>query len=43
MQVARLAKKLPNGDLVALASALGGETAPAPAISKEELNEDDLT
>eukprot|EP00891_Asterochloris_glomerata_P009374 jgi/Astpho2/9374/Aster-01643 len=42
-QVARLAKKLPNGDLQALASALGGEAPPAPAISKEELDEDDLT
>lgn len=51
MQVARLAKKLPKGDIEAISHSIGGGTADGvitldfekSKISTEDLDEDDLT
>lgn len=43
VQVARLAKQLPQGDLQRQAAALGGSSGTAkPAVSAQDLDEDDL-
>jgi len=44
-QVARCAKKLPNGPLQSIAAALGGPTdvSAAVKVSAEDLDEDNLT
>lgn len=44
LQVGRLAKRLPQGDLAAMAAQLGVAGGPkGTIISKDDLNEDDLT
>lgn len=42
-QVSKLARKLPVGDVKAMAAQLGGAQGPAAAIDTSDLNEDDLT
>lgn len=43
LQVSILARKLPVGDIKAMAAQLGSAQGPAAAIDTSDLNEDDLT